>query len=107
MAPERAAAGAIDHRADLFACGCVLYEMLVGQRAFGGDTVVDTLHAIAHDEPEALSVAGSPIDAGGGRRAGDSGRLSGRRPRGCFRHRCCGRRRRIDDFRPPSAAHLP
>jgi serine/threonine protein kinase len=62
MAPEQAAGGAVDHRADLFACGCVLYEMLVGQRAFEGDTLIDTLHAITRTEPEALTVEDSPLD---------------------------------------------
>ena len=44
----------IDQRADLFAFGCVLYEMIAGKRAFGGETVLDTLHAIARTEPQPL-----------------------------------------------------
>ena len=45
----------IDQRADLFACGCVLYEMMAGARAFGGETVLDTLHAITRTEPKSLA----------------------------------------------------
>jgi hypothetical protein len=45
----------IDHRADLFAFGAVLYEMATGQRAFAGRSVADTLSRIQHDEPAALA----------------------------------------------------
>src|SRR5205085_2539764 len=40
MAPEQARAKAVDKRADIWAFGCVLYEMLTGCRAFGGDEFV-------------------------------------------------------------------
>ena len=40
--------------ADLFAFGCVLYEVPAGKRAFGRETVLDTLHAIARSEPQPL-----------------------------------------------------
>jgi serine/threonine-protein kinase len=43
MAPEQARGKPVDKRADIWAFGCVLYEMLTGRRAFGGDTVPDTL----------------------------------------------------------------
>ena len=39
----------VDARADLFAVGSILYEMLTGTRAFAGENTVDTLHAILHD----------------------------------------------------------
>jgi len=42
----------IDGRADMFAFGCVLCEMLAGKRAFTGETVLDTLHAIAREDLE-------------------------------------------------------
>jgi len=51
MAPEQARGQAIDARADLFALGCVLYEMLVGRRAFDRGTAADTVSAILHDDP--------------------------------------------------------
>jgi TolB-like protein len=51
MAPEQVRGEAVDHRADLFALGCVLYEMLAGRRAFRGDSVIDTLHATLHADP--------------------------------------------------------
>ncbi len=55
MAPEQIQGDVeIDQRADLFAFGCVLYEMIAGKQAFGGETVLDTLHAIARTEPQPL-----------------------------------------------------
>ena len=52
MAPEQARGRAVDRRADVWAFGCVLYEMLTGTRAFGGDDVSDTFVAIMRDEPD-------------------------------------------------------
>jgi Tol biopolymer transport system component len=52
MAPEQAQARPVDHRADLFSLGCVLYEIASGRRAFRGDSAVDTLHKIIYSEPE-------------------------------------------------------
>ena len=46
MAPEQVRGKVADHRSDIFALGCVLYEMVVGRRAFGGDTTPDTMAAI-------------------------------------------------------------
>lgn len=47
MSPEQAKAKAkpVDHRADIWAFGCVLYEMLAGKMTFTGETVADTLAA--------------------------------------------------------------
>jgi serine/threonine-protein kinase len=52
MSPEQAKGEAVDKRADIFAFGCVLYELLTGKRAFGGQTITETLGAIIHKEPE-------------------------------------------------------
>ena len=55
LAPERIRGGDIDGRADLFALGAILFEMLTGQRAFARGRTVDTLHAILHEPaPEVL-----------------------------------------------------
>ena len=52
MSPEQAKGRTVDRRADIWAFGCVLYEMLTGTRAFAGTDVQDTLVAIMRDEPD-------------------------------------------------------
>jgi serine/threonine protein kinase len=52
MSPEQAAGKTVDHRADVWAFGCVLFEMLTGRAAFGGDTLTDTLAAVMRAEPD-------------------------------------------------------
>ena len=51
LAPEQIRGDTVDGRADLFAFGAVLFEILTGTRAFVRDQIVDTLHAILHDPP--------------------------------------------------------
>lgn len=55
MSPEQVRARPVDARSDLFALGAVLFEMLTGRRAFSGLSVVDTLEAVLHFEPNLTS----------------------------------------------------
>jgi serine/threonine protein kinase/Tol biopolymer transport system component len=52
MSPEQARGKRVDRRADIFAFGCLFYEMLTGRQAFSGETVSDTLAAVLRAEPE-------------------------------------------------------
>jgi hypothetical protein len=56
MAPEQVRGRPADHRADLFAFGAVLYEMLTGRRAFQKDSAAETMSAILREEPPELAV---------------------------------------------------
>ena len=62
MAPEQVRGRAADARSDLFALGCVLYEMVTGQRAFKGESPVETMAMILHEEPS-YSLPGREIPA--------------------------------------------
>jgi serine/threonine-protein kinase len=52
MSPEQTKGRPADKRSDVWAFGCVLFEMLTGTRAFGGDDITDTVVSIARDEPD-------------------------------------------------------
>lgn len=52
MAPEQAKGRAVDRRADIWAFGCVLFEMLTGKMAFAGETVTDILAEVIKSEPD-------------------------------------------------------
>jgi Tol biopolymer transport system component len=65
MAPEQVRGRAVDHRADIFSFGAMLYEMLTGRRAFHGETAVETMNSILKDdppEPDAASRIGPALD---------------------------------------------
>src|SRR5262249_23868337 len=51
MAPEQIERKPVDKRADIFAFGCVLYELLVGQRAFAGESVAGAMASVLGNEP--------------------------------------------------------
>ncbi len=55
MPPEQLDGKAVDGKADIFALGCVLYEMLTGRRAFRGDSEASVISAIMAHEPEPLA----------------------------------------------------
>ncbi len=52
MSPEQARGQEVDKRTDIWAFGCVLFEMLTRKQVFGGETVTDILGAIVHKEPD-------------------------------------------------------
>ena len=62
MSPEQARGKPVDKRTDVWAFGCVLYEMLIGRAAFAGDTISDTIASILGREPEwsALQLPAKP-----------------------------------------------
>jgi serine/threonine-protein kinase len=51
MSPEQARGKSVDRRADIWAFGCMLYEMLTGRRLYRGETATDVVAAIVHGEP--------------------------------------------------------
>jgi serine/threonine-protein kinase len=55
MSPEQAQGKKVDSRSDIFSLGVVLYEMLTGSRAFGGDSALSTLSAILRDEARPIA----------------------------------------------------
>ncbi len=63
MSPEQARGYDVDRRADIWAFGVVVYEMLTGKQLFAGDTATDTLAAVLRQEPDwqALPDGASPL----------------------------------------------
>jgi serine/threonine-protein kinase len=52
MSPEQVSAGEVDGRSDLFSAGLILYELVTGEKAYRGDTVVSLLYKIVHEQPD-------------------------------------------------------
>jgi serine/threonine-protein kinase len=61
MAPEQIRGEAVDARADLFAVGAMLFEMLSGRPAFGRGEMVEVLYATLHEQPPALSGSSAAV----------------------------------------------
>ena len=59
MSPEQARGKPVDKRADIWAFGVVLYEMLTGRQAFHGETITDVLAAVVKTEPEWTALPGA------------------------------------------------
>ncbi|HSP06469.1 MAG TPA: protein kinase, partial [Acidobacteriota bacterium] len=55
LAPEQVKGGHADVRSDIWALGCVLYQMLTGRRPFPGDTIPEILASVLRDEPKAIT----------------------------------------------------
>jgi eukaryotic-like serine/threonine-protein kinase len=60
MAPEQVRGAAVDSRADIFAFGALLYEMVTGRRAFQRETAAETMTAILREDPPEEAMAGVP-----------------------------------------------
>ena len=84
MAPEQLEGKEADARSDLWALGCVLYEMATGKRAFEGESQASLIAAIMEREPPPLSQL-APHDAAGARPRGQ--RVPGQGPRRAHRRR--------------------
>lgn len=58
MSPEQARGGEVDQRTDIWAFGCLLFELLTGKRAFGGETATDTVASLLEREPDWQALPG-------------------------------------------------
>ena len=59
MSPEQAKGKTVDRRADIWAFGCVLYELVTGRRPFAGETLTEVLASVMRDDPDWSAV---PLD---------------------------------------------
>ena len=104
MSPEQARGQAVDKRTDIWAFGCVLYEMLTGRPPFAGDTMSDTFVSILEREPDwaALPAGETPAHiriAARALPAKGSTQAAARHRRRAHRARRCEQADRIDHIR--------
>jgi hypothetical protein len=64
MSPEQVRGQSVDHRADIFSFGAILYEMVSGSRAFKGDSSVETMNAILKADPPELTESSLSVSPG-------------------------------------------
>ena len=64
MSPEQLRGKMVDHRSDIFSFGAILYEMMSGCRAFGGETEVDTMTAVLREQPADAGMKEAEIPVG-------------------------------------------
>jgi len=64
MSPEQVRGKPADHRSDLFTFGAILYEMLIGTRAFKRESAVETMNAILKEDPPEVSSTGARLPPG-------------------------------------------
>jgi len=64
MSPELVRGQPVDHRSDIFRFGAVLYEMVSGNRAFSGESSVETMNAILKEDVSELSASGGHVSPG-------------------------------------------
>jgi len=60
MSPEQVRAAHVDGRSDLFSAGLILYELVTGEKAYRGDSVVSLLYKIAHEDPDLSLIPRGP-----------------------------------------------
>jgi Tol biopolymer transport system component len=63
MSPEQVQGKGVDHRSDIFAFGCILYEAAARRRPFLAETGVETMHKILHDTPTPIEELNSRVPA--------------------------------------------
>jgi hypothetical protein len=64
MSPEQVRGQTVDHRADIFSFGAILYEMVSGSRAFKGGSSIETMNAILKEDPPELSESALSVSPG-------------------------------------------
>jgi serine/threonine protein kinase/Tol biopolymer transport system component len=64
LSPEQVRGKEVDHRADIFSFGAIMYEMLSGRRTFDGDSAIETMNAILKEDPPELTAANPRVPQG-------------------------------------------